>query len=480
MADRLHLAIRPSDDKDEAVQRFLDAIRQWTRRTVDAFPDGYVSDSHDGGTFMVPWVPYIRATDDPVPLDFMRRYRDAAKRHFEKTGQWLDGYWRRQEAHHGTEHFDIFLRALWQLDPADPHTVEQLEDAAEHIGNWKDGLPQWYDADANLFRSMHLGTEVVGEPTCNIPDHLRLVSLCLLAHAMTRRERYLRLAREYGLRWADAVTRAETLPIGIDADGPVYDLGEDETTYRSFVGAAPKDLSQNLSRAENLIASGAPDLFLELWQRTHVREFRGAAERLVDLATDVLASPIAWQAQAAVARYRRQTTDTRYDNAVATLPPEALRPVQTLTLVPAPDTPCTSGPMGMRGDKPDWLDEDGAPAPSPLLQALAAEVAQDDALATQALDLALAHFHLAQQAFGDTCEHGCGSRSLAAVARGHGRLNGAGVVSEVLYQQQGKKLISLYPDELPHLDRKLTQALHPLQTATSEGSQAPPPPIPAR
>ena len=54
------------------------------------------------------------------------------------------------------------------------------------------------------------------------------------------------------------------------------------------------------------------------------------------------------------------------------------------------------------------------------------------------------------------------------------------LLKKKLYQQQGKKLISLYPDDLPHLDRKLAQALHPLQTATSEGSQAPPPPIPAR
>ena len=69
------------------------------------------------------------------------------------SGQWLDGYWRRQEAHHGPEHFDLFLRALWELDPKDAETVRQFDDAAEHIGNWKPGLPDWYDWERGVFVS---------------------------------------------------------------------------------------------------------------------------------------------------------------------------------------------------------------------------------------------------------------------------------------------------------------------------------------
>ena len=117
--------------------------------------------------------------------------------HLAGSGAWRHGYWTDQEAHHGTEHFDVFLRALWRLDPDDAETARQFTDAAEHVGNWADGVPEWFDPETGLFRSMYLGTDAVWTGPgydLNVPDHLRLVSMALLAHEMTDDFRYLDLA----------------------------------------------------------------------------------------------------------------------------------------------------------------------------------------------------------------------------------------------------------------------------------------------
>ena len=327
---------------------------------------------------------------------------------------------------------DLFLRALWQLERGDYETVRQMEDAAEHIGNWKAGFPDWYDWQTGLFRSMHLGTEDVGEATCNVPDHMRMVRLCLLAHDMTGAERYLQLAVQHAGKWADAVLSDSNLPVALMDCGSSSELGAAEETYRSFVGAAPDSLDSNLERAEVLLASAVPDAFLEVWQKTDDSAFLEAAEKILDAGAEVLQSPIAWQVHGAIRRYRCLTASRRYDSAVANLEPDATRQIHELRITPEPETRCVTGPMGMRGDKPDWVDQDNRPAPSPLLCALKALVTGDDKLLASAVDLGRAHFQLGYRTFGDVTHHGCGSRSLVAVCYGHGRLNRSGVVSEVL------------------------------------------------
>ena len=433
MSERSHsMPVPASNSLEEATNAFLDSLRAWVLRVVEQHPDGVPYASHDGGTFMVPWTVLAGSEAGNPAIEFMRRYRDGAKRHFEEAGQWQHGYWRKQEAHHGTEHFDIFLRALWTVAPDDRATVRQLEDAAEHIGNWVAGVPPWYDVETGLFRSMFLGTDFVGAASVNIPDHLRMASLLLLAFRMTGKERYYLLARDYGRKWAAALTEREELPVAVGPNGPLFGLGDDESTYRSFAGAAPAEFATPESRAENLIASGAPDLMLDLWQLSHEDRFRAAAERIIDATLDWLASPVAWQVQAAVGRHRAATRSKRYDAAVLAVPEASLEPIRELTIVPEVETRACTAPLGMRGDKPDWLDQDARPAPSPLLWALRAHVDDNQGLLTRAVDLAHTHFALAQRAFGDVTDHGCGSRSLVAVCRGHGRLNGAGVVTEVL------------------------------------------------
>lgn len=436
MSEKLTTTVPKSGSLERAVQDYLVDLGASVRRVIEANPDGWRSESHDGGTFMLPWAPYVEAEEGELAeraLRFMRGYGDSASEHFQRTGQWHHGYWRRQEVHHGTEHFGLFLTELWRIGTEDDETVRQFEDAAEHIGNWAKGVPPWWDEDRGMFVSYYLGTEEVGEPTLNVPDHLRLTDMLLTAHRMTGRERYLELAARYGRRWAGPLAEGDALPVALDRNGPVEELGEQREEYASFVGAAPEDLGDTTARVENLLASGAPDVMLRLWQRTSDDLFRRAAERVVDAAAEALADPVAWQAQAAVRRYRAATGSDRYDGAVRRLPTGCFAVVEELALLPKVQREKkASSRIGMRHDKPEWLDDGGRPAPSPLLWYLWGEVADDSEMRRRAVDLAHAHFLLARRAYGDTTEHGCGSRSLSAVARGHGRRNGAGVVTEAL------------------------------------------------
>ena len=432
------MTTHPAPNLPTARDRFLGDIAAWVRDCLARYADAPATDVHDQATFTTAWEPYIRATSDAEALAFMRQQRDRIRDHFTSTGQWRHGYWRMHEAHHGTEHFELFLGALHRLDPNDDSTTPQLVDAAEHVGNWVADVPPWFDWDTGLFRSTFLGTDGAKvEPglTLNVPDHFRCVNICLLAHDATGGARYLDLAVAHAERWAEAMLASEALPLALDVNGPIHEFPDDaEDSYRSYMGEASL-LQGDVDRAENFLASGATNALLTLWQQTGDRRFRRATERLLDALVTQVADPDAGAAADAIRRYRRATGDTRYDAAVldaVAVVSDNLPSTDSLALeLPPPLDKRPSG-VGKRSDLPCWT-EDGAPRRvNPITLAVAAEIREDEALAVRALDLARAYFALARQALPDGRDHGCAARTVSAVARGHGRDNHAGVVTAVL------------------------------------------------
>ena len=419
-----------------ACVHFHTDIRDWVRACIQEFAPAPPINGHDQATFTTAWAPYISDRGDQQALDFMTDLRDRIKASFAEKRLWKHGYWRMADVHHGTEHFELFLGTLWRLKPDDDETVRQLTDAAEHMGNWVSEIPAWFDWDRGLFRGLHFGSDGVKpmpEGTFNLPDHLRCANVCLLAHAMTDEKRYLDLASLYGGRWADAILAAEELPVGLNEGGGVYFLAKPaEDSYRAFAGQIGK-LRPAVDRAENFLASGAVEAFLEPWELTGEERFRGAAERLLDVIVTQLRDPDAGAAAAAVRTYRRVTGDTRYDqmvlDAVGRLDPFSF---SELSLDPEVERDGRPSGIGKRRDMPVWY-EDGAPRRhNPILLAVAAEITQNQDLATRAVDIARAYFHLARKVYPHGREHGCSARSVSAIARGHGRDNNAGVVTAVL------------------------------------------------
>ncbi len=412
-------------------------VRDWVRDCIRDFASAPPINGHDQATFTTGWEPYIRARGDQEALDFMTDLRDRIRDFFVSAGKWKHGYWTTMDVHHGTEHFELFLGTLWRLSPDDEKTVAQLVDAAEHMGNWVPEIPAWFDWDKGLFMGLHFGTEgvrpVPWREVFNIPDHLRCVNVLLLAYAMTGEERYLSLARLYGGRWADAILSGEELPVALNQQGAVYFLAKpEEGSYRAFAGQIGT-LRPEVDRAENFLASGAVNALLKLWQLTDEDHFRSAAERLLDVIATQLTDPDAGAASDAVRTYRRVTGDYRYARMVLSAT-QHLEPFSFSTLSIEPEVERDERPSGIgkRRDMPNWY-EDGTPRRhNPIVLAAAAEIAQDEDLATRAVDGSRAYFHLAREVYPHGREHGCAARSVSAVARGHGRDNNAGVATAVL------------------------------------------------
>ncbi|MBT5872748.1 MAG: hypothetical protein HOH43_04965 [Candidatus Latescibacteria bacterium] len=158
-----------------------------------------------------------------------------------------------------------------------------------------------------------------------------------------------------------------------------------------------------------------------------------SAIKLLDVISGQLEDPDAGAASAVIRQYRSLVNDSRYDAAVRdaclSLPASPVTTLSIHTTLPNERRP--SG-IGKRSDMPRYF-EDGTPRiRSPILLAFAAEINDDETMATQAVDLARSYFNLSRRVFPDGRSHGCAAQSVSAVARGHGRDNNAGMITAVL------------------------------------------------
>jgi hypothetical protein len=423
--------IEASADLSQALERFLQELRTWIYECLDKYTSAKPTNGHDQLTYATAWAPYLKCIADKHVVSFLKSARDSVAEHFKASGIWKHGYWKRQEAHHGTEHYDLFLRFLLDVDPDDYETRRQLLDAVEHIGNWVPEIPPWFNEETGLFHSFWFGTEEVGnegDEGVNVPDHLRCVNLCLLAHRISREERYLRLARNYAARWADSICESHLLPFGLARSGPLFDPS-------GFVGLPDKSAAResNLLRAENLLASNGIGAFLGLWKLTGEARFLVAAERLVDIASEELTDPDGGVAADAIRQYRSVTGKTMYDSRILDvcryLSPENIRQIG---IEPRVDRPSPYVGIGKRIDMPRWFENGTSRRHNPILLSVAAEISGNAGLATIALDIGRMYLALARKVFPDGRDHGCSARSVSAIARGHGRENHAGVTTAVL------------------------------------------------
>ncbi len=430
------IQITQSSSVAEAADQFLAQMKNWVDECIIRYADAPATNVHDQGTFTTGWESYLHTTSDVRPLAFLKSLRDKIHSHFIDTDQWQHGYWRMQEAHHGTEHYELFLGMLWRLDSTDATTIAQIVDVAEHLGNWSSAVVPWFDWDRGLYRSFLFGTDgvqMVEGAELNVPDHLRCSNIALLAHRATGEERYLELATTQVERWATALLAEEELPIGLLPDRVVYRFAPaEEAVYRARVGQSSQLLTP-IDRAESFLASDAINSLLYLWQATGTVIFRQAAERLLDTLLPTLCDPDAGAVADALRHYRRWTHDSRYDQAVcAAVASSGTDRAETLAFDLTQRMGHRPAGVGKREDMLLWQTDGQPRRQSPITLGLAAELTNDVPLATFALDLASAHFQLAQQTLPDGRDHGCAARTVSAVVRGHGRENHAGMTTAVL------------------------------------------------
>jgi len=418
-----HYKLTRCQDPREAGQKLLAEVSSWASECIQRYRDAKPLDTPDQAIYATGWMPLLYFEPAHPAGRFLHQIRDQVAHHFTEGGAWRHGYWRMADVTRGMKHFEQFLCPLARLDE-DVITIGQVLDVAEHVGHWNDDVAPWYDEEKGLFPSHTFGAEGYskdGAGAFNTPAHFHVINLALGAFRLNRSDRYARWAIQYGGRWAGAILAGDELPIGLDDKGPVYEP------------RISNDGRENLHRAEALLAVDGVQAMLKLWNITKEEPFRQAAERILDALMPELLDPDAGALAAAIRFYRRMTKSKRYDAAVienfSCLIPGG---VEVIDLDVAPLFGADVLGLGKCQDLPHWKEDGQMRQHNPILIGLAAEIANNRELAACAMDFATAYLSLAQRAFPDGREDSDSARTVSAVARGHARDNGAGMVTEVL------------------------------------------------
>ena len=405
---------------------------------------------HDEGTFTSSWFGFYQLTGDEQIADFLYSMRDGffgwAKDNLRH------GYYRTGEPHHQPETFMIFLTRLLHLDWQHQPTIEAIEHAAHHLGNWVDGIPDWYDWQTHRFLSYSLGTETVDTGARNsyeVPDHFRLLQVLITAHLATKQERYLELCGDYADRWAALILAEEDyvpakLPAEIVADD-AYWSGPGLPEPQSFARMAERlraNAGEKLAaNVEMHVSAGTVDTLLDLFELCGKQLYVEAAKKLLGFAIPALSDPYALPPGSLLLKYRKVTGDTTFDE-------EALRRIGEMPDEAAPlsdlmftDTKEEEHPMGIgrRRDAVRWgyrreddtIVEERCASPTALV--LAYDITGDAGYLARALAKSALRIAMARATLKDGRDHGCAGATVSAVASGHGRACGIGNVTGVLY-----------------------------------------------
>lgn len=299
----------------EALRRELAA---WLKQTRRLDPPGPHGGGEDEANYALAWFPYFLAWQDCDALEWFGEL-------LEQLGDWVerecvDGYEPIAEAHHGPEPFLLFLPRCAALT-TDPAPAAMLDAAAQHILGRRSKVPALYNPEQRRFRSWQLGTrQVLADETWSFEsaEHLRFVHLALAAWRLNRSQRYLDWAVEYGRSWATRVVHAPApMPVLWDANGRGLAQSELATPEQRRMAAENHHVfGDPLAGIENLLASGAVQVFADLFELTGHESLRLAAHRIVAPLVGQLDDPYADPAAAAVMLYRERFGDHGSDHAI--------------------------------------------------------------------------------------------------------------------------------------------------------------------
>lgn len=198
---------------------------------------------------------------------------------------------------HGPENYCWFLAHLAHVS-SDPKYAEALRDCAEHIGNFSDDCPPWYDWDNHRFRSALIATKRVRDyPPYDYETltHVRVMVLATNTYALTGDSRYLDLAVDWCDKWADVV---------LDATGgfrvalyPVDDSQVGEL-YGEFANTHTTTVQYELAH-----------LMLDLHRVSPHERYAAAVRKMIDESID----KGEWGMGILLAKYRAVTGDTSFD-----------------------------------------------------------------------------------------------------------------------------------------------------------------------
>ena len=424
----------------ESSVRLREEMERWLDQSRRMDPPSRHGGGEDEANYSLAWFPHYLVTRSEAVADHFRYLRD-------QLAGWVErdchhGYEGVAEAHHGTEPFLLFLPRYLGLFPEDEKAAALLEDAAHHIGNWVDGVPDWFDWEKNRFWGYHIGTQEVNRDlgeVKEIAEHFRFIHIALAAHRMNGNQRYVDWAVRYGRRRAQMICDAPDGPLpiawGPDAE-PVMPLEATES-QKQAAQAGHHVADDPLIGVECLLASGAIYALGDLFAETREEIFRDAAKRIVEPLIDQLRDPYGDPGAAAISYYRVAFEDCEYDSRVdqqvASFPDASSR--ELAMVFPELQKRTWLG-VGKRKDQTfwgEWDDETGNIAatkePSTAALTLAYQTTGDAAYAARALDQAERKLKMARRVLRGGREHADMGGAVCSTAAGHGRNWGWGAVT---------------------------------------------------
>ena len=199
-----------------------------------------------------------------------------------------NGYFRMDDAHHGTELFLGFLPRYIDFFPEDQRAKELIINVANYIGNWNNKTDEWYNYSLKNFNSWYFGSSGTDQSThykFNTADHLRFVHISLLAWRISSDQKYLDWSINYSREFAKRIVLSKNIiPVAWDCNWNEFFSEDMKDTEEKFLAANHHHLKNDpLSGIENLIASGAIYIFGQLYIITKDNIFLKASKKIIKI-----------------------------------------------------------------------------------------------------------------------------------------------------------------------------------------------------
>ena len=428
----------------ESYQILRKEMDAWLVQSRRMDPPSRHGGGEDEANYSLAWFPHYLVTGSEDLMEHFEYLRDMLAGWVERDC--LHGYEPEAEAHHGTEPFLLFLPRYLGLRPEDEKAKGLLEGAAHPIGNWVEGIPDWFDWDRNRFYGYHIGTRTVGKDDgfdCEIAEHFRFVHIALAAHRMTGEDRYSEWAIHYGRRRAEMIMAADPLPIAWGPNGePMYSDGgpnyraRTPEEYRKAAQAGHHVEGDPLVGLEVLLASGVIYALGDLFLASGEQVFQDAAGRIASGVMTELLDPYCDPAAAAVSYYRQTFQDDSLDedlqDILGRIPEEQ---DGELAMVFRENRSRDWPGFGKRNDMTFWglWNHDGSVdpfrEPCTATLTLAYQLTGDGSYVERAFKQAASKLIMARRVLRGGREHADMGGAICSIAAGHGRNWGWGPVT---------------------------------------------------
>ena len=412
----------------------------WLVQTKQMDPPSRHGGGEDEANYALSWFPHYLVTGKPGVAQHFEYLRDL-------LAGWVGrdcehGYEPEAEAHHGTEPFLLFLPRFLGLFPNDKVARDLLSDAAEHIGNWVNEIPSWFDWDRNRFWGYRIGTRVVNQDPAQVvelAEHFRFVHIALAAHRVLGQDRYLEWALRYGRRRAEMILAVPEGPLPLMWGAQGEPLWQDDLTdaQDSMSASSHHVAGDPAGGVEVLLASGAIYVLGDLFRASRESLFRDAALRIVEPIVHQLGDPYADPSSAALSYYRWAFEDDCLDARILDMVSRMAAEEQGELVLLVPETPrmVLPGP-GKRSDMIHWgVQTQTQRVVSPVSEpcsatlALAYQMTGEIQFAQRALRQAHRKLRIARRVLRGGREHADMGGAICSVAAGHGRNWGWGAVT---------------------------------------------------